>query len=46
VVMGEHFGWRNDWVFPAGFLLCFTLRILALYFHWELPVFTNKKITE
>lgn len=45
VVMGEHFGWPNDWVFPAGFLLCFMLRILALYYHWELPVF-RKKIPE
>ncbi|HEY5406587.1 MAG TPA: trimeric intracellular cation channel family protein, partial [Ginsengibacter sp.] len=30
VVMGNYFGWPNDWVFPAGFLLCFALRILAL----------------
>ena len=43
VVMGDYFGWPNDWVFPGGFLLCFTLRILALYYHWELPVFRNKK---
>ncbi|HEY5405819.1 MAG TPA: trimeric intracellular cation channel family protein, partial [Ginsengibacter sp.] len=45
VVMGNYFGWPNDWVFPAGFLLCFALRILALYYHWELPVF-RKKITK
>lgn len=43
VVMGNYFGWPNDWVFSAGFLLCFTLRILALYYHWELPVFRKKK---
>lgn len=43
VVMGAYFGWTSDWVFPAGFLLCFTLRILALYYHWELPSFRNKK---
>lgn len=43
VVMGNYFGWANDWVSPAGFLLCFTLRILALYYHWELPAFRNKK---
>ncbi len=42
VVMGNYFGWHNDLVFPAGFLLCFTLRILALRYHWELPVFRNK----
>lgn len=43
VVIGAYFGWSNDWVFPAGFLLCFTLRMLALYYHWKLPVFRNKK---
>jgi uncharacterized membrane protein YeiH len=42
VVVGNYFGWNNDWVFPAGFLLCFTLRILALYYHWELPAFRKK----
>lgn len=46
VVMRAYFRWPNDWVFTAGFLLCFTIRILALYYHWELPVFRNKKITE
>jgi uncharacterized membrane protein YeiH len=43
VVIGEYFGWPNDWVFPAGFLLCFTVRILALQFHWEFPSFGSKK---
>lgn len=43
VVMGNYFGWPNDWVFPAGFLLCFSFRILGLYYHWELPSFRNKK---
>lgn len=42
VVIGNYFGWHNDWVFPIGFLLCFTLRILALYYHWELPAFRKK----
>jgi uncharacterized membrane protein YeiH len=46
VVMGAYFGWPDDWVFPAGFLLCFILRILALYYHWELPVLRKKKISE
>ena len=45
VVVGNYFGWHNDVVFPAGFLLCFTLRILALYYHWELPAF-HKKISK
>ena len=42
VVIGAYFGWSNDWVFPGGFLLCFILRILALYCHWKLPVFRKK----
>ena len=44
VVAGAYFGWPNDWVFPAGFLFCFILRMLALYYHWELPAFRNKAI--
>ena len=46
VVTGNYFGWTNDWVFPAGFLFCFTLRILALYYHWELPTFQKKTINK
>ncbi len=42
VVIGSYFRWPGDWVFLAGFLLCFILRILALYYHWELPVFRKK----
>lgn len=42
VVMGHYFEWNNDWVFPVGFFLCFILRILALYYHWELPAFRKK----
>ena len=45
VVIGAYFGWPGDWVFPAGILVCFTLRLLALYYHWELPAF-RKKIIE
>lgn len=37
VVIGSDLGW--PWVFPAGFFLCFAIRILALHYHWELPVF-------
>ena len=42
VVVGTHLGWTKEWVFLTGFLLCFALRILALYYHWELPVFQKK----
>lgn len=41
VVIGNYFGWPGDLVFVAGFLACFTLRILALKFHWRLPAFRN-----
>ncbi len=43
VVIGNHFSWPNEWVFPAGFLLCFILRLLALQYHWELPSFRDTK---
>jgi len=42
VVLGKYLKWYGDWTFLAGFLLCCTLRILALYFHWELPAFHKK----
>lgn len=44
VVVGNYFGWANDWVFPTGFFLCFALRILALYYHWKLPAFRKQKL--
>lgn len=43
VVMGNYFGWPNDWVMPAGFFACFLLRILAIQYHWELPAFRKKR---
>lgn len=39
VVLGHYLGWNGDWVFLIGITACFTLRMLALYFHWELPAF-------
>jgi len=42
VVLGKYLKWYGDWTFLAGFLLCCTLRILALYFHWGLPAFHKK----
>ncbi len=42
VVIGGYFEWSRDWVFPAGFLICFILRMLAIYYHWELPAFRKK----
>jgi len=43
VVLGNYFNWYHDWAFLAGFLLCFILRVLALYFHWRLPAFYKKE---
>ena len=43
VVIGVHFGWSDDWVSLAAIFICFGLRFLALRFHWNLPVFQDKK---
>jgi uncharacterized membrane protein YeiH len=43
VVAGAHFNWPTEWVLPAGFLLCFSLRMLSIYYYWVLPVFRKKK---
>lgn len=43
VVTGNYLGISNQWTFPVGFLLCFTLRILALKYHWKLPTFNKSK---
>lgn len=42
VVIGNHFSWPSEWVVPAGFLVCFVLRLLALAYHWELPSFRDR----
>jgi uncharacterized membrane protein YeiH len=42
VVLGKYLNWYGDWTFLGGFLLCSTLRILALYFPWELPAIHKK----
>jgi len=44
VVVGSYFGWPNDWVSLAAIFTCFGLRFLALRFHWNLPVFQDKKL--
>lgn len=42
VVLGNYFGWPGDWVFLAGFVICFSLRMLALRFRWRLPAFRTR----
>ncbi|MBK0402500.1 trimeric intracellular cation channel family protein [Adhaeribacter sp. BT258] len=38
VVIGDHFKWGSGgWVAIAALTVCFTLRILALRYHWDLP---------
>ncbi|WP_181305478.1 trimeric intracellular cation channel family protein [Rufibacter sp. XAAS-G3-1] len=44
VVLGNYLQWvSRDWVAIIALTVCFTLRILALYFHWNLPVPANEK---
>lgn len=44
VVSGNYFNWlTRDWVAVIALAVCFTLRILALRYHWNLPVFSKDK---
>lgn len=43
VVAGHYFNVPGDWVTPAGFIVCLTIRLLALKYHWKLPAFAEKK---
>jgi uncharacterized membrane protein YeiH len=44
VVLGNYLEWVSaDLVAIIALLICFTLRILALHFHWNLPTPANKK---
>jgi uncharacterized membrane protein YeiH len=43
VVAGHYWGLPNNWIFPAGFLICFVTRLFALQYHWELPSFSKEK---
>lgn len=38
---GEVLGWSMVWVPLAGIVLCFSIRCLSLYFHWNLPIFAG-----
>lgn len=43
VVLGDHFGWlSSDWISIIALTTCFGLRLLALRFHWNLPVFSHE----
>ncbi|WP_207801946.1 trimeric intracellular cation channel family protein [Pontibacter arcticus] len=44
VVLGHNQKWiSSDWVAIIALIVCFSLRILALRFRWNLPTPTNKK---
>jgi uncharacterized membrane protein YeiH len=45
VVLGNYLKWLpSDWVSLIALGICFTLRILALRYHWNLPVPSSNKI--
>lgn len=39
VVAGHYWHLPADWITPSGFIVCLTIRLLALKYHWKLPVF-------
>lgn len=44
VVAGDYFGWLNtDGMSLIALIVCFVVLLLALYYHWNLPVFNNHK---
>lgn len=44
VVLGDYFNWlTSDWISLIALSICFSLRIMALRYSWNLPVFSNKK---
>lgn len=45
MVAGDYFNWlTTDWMSIIALIMCFGLRLLALHFHWNLPVYSNDKI--
>lgn len=44
VALGNYLKWlTSDWLAIIALIACFTLRILALHYHWNLPSFSNDK---
>ncbi|WP_108212373.1 trimeric intracellular cation channel family protein [Pontibacter mucosus] len=44
VVLGDYLNWiPRDWVAVIALGVCFTLRMLALHYHWNLPIPSNDK---
>ncbi|WP_262246718.1 trimeric intracellular cation channel family protein [Parapedobacter soli] len=44
VVLGYYFDWlTTDWISIVALIVCFGVRMLALRFHWNLPVYSIRK---
>jgi len=44
VVLGNYFKWlSSDWISVIALVICFTLRMLALHYHWNLPAPSTNK---
>lgn len=44
VVSGHYFNWfSSDWISIIALITCFGLRLLALRYHWNLPVYSNNQ---
>ena len=44
VVLGNSLKWpSDDWISLIALTICFGLRLLALRYHWNLPVYSEKK---
>lgn len=44
VILGNYLKWLSgDWISIIGLFTCFILRMLALRYHWNLPVSSNDK---
>lgn len=42
VVLGSYLKWMQDeWISVLAIIICFGLRLLALRFHWNLPVYSK-----
>jgi uncharacterized membrane protein YeiH len=45
VVSGNYFKWLpSDWISLIALTVCFGLRLIALHYHWNLPVYSNNKM--
>jgi len=47
VVVGDYLQWLTaDWVSIIALITCFALRLLALRYHWNLPVYADEKTSD